>query len=79
MVHRGQNVHDDKDFSVMRGETFLGGSNVRQFVEDCYRENALRMRAFDSDLTQPRLLTAIADLALRGLPFRERRRLGRAR
>jgi len=74
MVRRGQGVNEGKDFSVTQAEMFLEGFSFRQFVEDCYRENARRMSAFDPDLMQPRLLPAVADLALRGLQLWERRR-----
>jgi hypothetical protein len=53
---------------------FLDGFSFRGFVEDCYRENARRMSVFDPDLMQPRLLPAVADLALRGLRLWDRRR-----
>ena len=74
MVRRGQGVNDGKDFSVTQTEMFLDGFSFRSFVEDCYRENARRMSAFDPDLMQPRLLPAVADLALRGLQVWDRRR-----
>ena len=45
----------------------LEAFSFRQFVEDCYRENARRMSEFDPDLMQPRLLPSIADMAVRGL------------
>ena len=38
-------------------------------VEDCYRENARRMSAFDPDLMQPLLFPAVAGLAVRGSGF----------
>jgi hypothetical protein len=67
MVRRGQDTNDGRDFAVTQANMFLDGFSFRQFVEDCYRENARRMSQFEPDLMQPRLLPAIADLALRGL------------
>ncbi|MBS0380993.1 MAG: ferritin-like domain-containing protein [Proteobacteria bacterium] len=67
MVKRGQQPNDGKDFAVTQASMFLEGFSFRRFVEDCYRENARRMSAFDPDLMQPRLLPSIADVALRGM------------
>lgn len=79
MVQRGQEPNDGKDFAVTQANMFLDGFSFRQFVEDCYRENARRMSMFDPDLMQPRLLPAVADLAVRGLRLWDRRpRLRRA-
>jgi hypothetical protein len=79
MVQRGQEPNDGKDFAVTQANMFLDGFSFRQFVEDCYRENARRMSVFDPDLMQPRLLPGIADLAVRGLRLWDRRpRLRRA-
>jgi hypothetical protein len=74
MVQRGQDTNDGKDFAVTQANMFLDGFSFRQFVEDCYRENARRMSEFDPDLMQPRLLPAIADVAVRGLRLWERSR-----
>jgi hypothetical protein len=74
MVRRGQDANDGRDFAVTQTEMFLDGFSFRRFVEDCYRENARRMSVFDPDLMQPRLLPAVADLALRGLQLWDRRR-----
>lgn len=74
MVRRGQEPNDGRDFAVTQANLFLDGFSFRRFVEDCYRENARRMSAFDPDLMQPRLLPAVADLAVRGLRVWERRR-----
>ena len=74
MVRRGQGANDGRDFAVTQANMFLDGFSFRQFVEDCYRENARRMKEFDPDLMQPRLLAAIADLAAWGLRLWERRR-----
>jgi hypothetical protein len=74
MVQRGQEPNDGRDFAVTQANMFLDGFSFRGFVEDCYRENARRMSVFDPDLMQPRLLPAVADLALRGLRLWDRRR-----
>ena len=74
MVRRGQEPNDGKDFAVTQANMFLDGFSFRGFVEDCYRENARRMSAFDPDLMQPRLLPAMADLAVKGLSMWDRAR-----
>jgi hypothetical protein len=74
MVRRGQDANDGRDFAVTEANMFLDGFSFRQFVEDCYRENARRMSEFDPDLMQPRLLPAIADMAVRGLRLWDRGR-----
>lgn len=74
MVRRGQDVNEGRDFAITEASMFLEGFSFRQFVEDCYRENARRMSAFDPNLLQPRLLPAIADKAVAGLRLWERRR-----
>jgi hypothetical protein len=74
MVRRGEEPNDDKDFAVTQANMFLDGFRFPQFVEDCYRENDRRMSVFDPDLMQPRLLPALADLAVPGLRLWDRRR-----
>lgn len=74
MVKRGQAENDGRDFSVTQANMFLDGFSFRRFVEECYRENARRMSEFDPDLMQPRLLPAIANLAVRGLRIWKRER-----
>ena len=74
MVRRGKDTNDGKDFAITEANMFLEGFSFRQFVEDCYRENARRMSAFDPNLLQPRLLPAIADMAVSGLRTWDRRR-----
>ncbi len=74
VVQRGQHANDGRDFAVTQASMFLDGFSFRQFVEDCYLENARRMDQFDPNLMQPRLLPAIADLAVRGLRLWELRR-----
>ena len=74
MVRRGHQPNDGRDFAVTQANVFLDRFSFRQFVEDCYRENARRMQEFDPDLMQPRLLPAMADLALRGMRLWDRSR-----
>ncbi len=74
MVGRGKDANDGRDFAITEANLFLEGFSFRQFVEDCYRENARRMSVFDPALLQPRLLPAIADMAATGLRVWERRR-----
>jgi hypothetical protein len=74
MVRRGKDTNDGKDFAITEANVFLEGFSFRQFVEDCYRENGRRMGAFDPNLLQPRLLPAIANMAVAGLRTWERRR-----
>jgi hypothetical protein len=74
LVHRGQQANNGRDFAITQANMFLDGFSFQTFVEDCYRENARRMSQFDPALMQPRLLPAIAGLALRGLRLWEARR-----
>jgi hypothetical protein len=74
MVRRGQDSNDGRDFAITQTNLFLEGFSFRGFVEDCYRENARRMSAFDPDLMQPTLLPAVADLALRGIDMWDKTR-----
>jgi hypothetical protein len=74
MVRRGQQQGDGRQFAVTQANMFLDGFSFRGFVEDCYRENARRMSVFDPALMQPRLLPAVADLAVRGLRLWDRAR-----
>jgi hypothetical protein len=74
MVRRGKKSNDGKDFVITGANLFLEGFSFRQFVEDCYRENARRMSVFDPAMLQPRLLPAIADMALAGLRLWDRQR-----
>jgi hypothetical protein len=57
---------DGRDFSTVEVGQFLEGFNFRCFVEDCYRENARRMRIFEPRLLRPRFLPVLADAALKG-------------
>lgn len=74
MVGRGQQPNDGRDFAVTQANLFLDGFSFQSFLEECYRENARRMQAFDPGLMQPRLLPAVAGLALRGMRGWERAR-----
>ncbi len=74
MVRRGKDTNDGRDFSITEANMFLDGFSFRRFVEDCYFENGRRMRAFDPNLLQPRLLPAIANMAVAGLRTWDRRR-----
>ena len=74
MVRRGQEPNDGRDFAVTQANLFLDGFSFGRFVEDCVRENARRMGAFDPALMQPRLLPGMAALALQGLRVWERAR-----
>jgi hypothetical protein len=74
MIRRGKDANDGQDFAITEASMFLEGFSFRGFVEDCYRENARRMSVFDPALLQPRLLPAIADMAVAGLRLWERRR-----
>ena len=70
----GKRNNDGRAFAVTQSSMFLDGFSFRDFVEDCYRENARRMEDFDPDLLQPRLLPSIADMAAVGLRIWDRRR-----
>ena len=74
MVGRGKDANDGHDFAITQASMFLDGFSFRDFVEDCYRENARRMSAFDPGLLQPRLLPAVADMAAMGLRLWDRAR-----
>jgi hypothetical protein len=63
-VRRGQKESDVREFSTTEVSEFLEGLTFRRFVEECHRENARRMRAFDPALLQPRFLPVLADAAL---------------
>ena len=67
MVKRGQVVNDGRDFSATQASLFLEGFTFRNFLADCYAENARRMAAFDPALLRPSFLPALADMALRSL------------
>jgi hypothetical protein len=66
-VRRGQAKNDGKDFSATEASVFLDGFSMRGLVEECCTEHARRMRAFDPDLLQPRLLPRLGAAALAGM------------
>lgn len=66
-VRRGRRQNDGKDFSATQASMFLEGFTFRRFLEDCYNENARRMKEFDAELLRPSFLPALADAALTSL------------
>jgi hypothetical protein len=66
-ARRGATVNDGKDFSATQASVFLDGFTFRRFLEDCYAENARRMKAFDEGLLRPAFLPRLADIALSSL------------
>ena len=66
-VRQGQKANDGRDFSATQASVFLDGFTFRRFLEDCHRENARRMAELEGDLLQPRLLPALAGVALSAL------------
>jgi hypothetical protein len=65
-VRRGRRTNDGKDFSATQAGVFLDGFTFRSFVEECCAEHARRMKEFDPELLQPRLLPKLAALVLIG-------------
>ena len=75
-ARRGAQLNDGKEFSATQASVFLDGFTFRRFLEDCYGENARRMKEFDPELLRPSFLPALADAALTSLRlwnFRRRR------
>jgi hypothetical protein len=68
-IWRGRNANNGEDFSATQASVFLDGFTFRGFVEECRAEHLRRMRDFDSELLQPRLLPKLAGIALAGLPL----------
>jgi hypothetical protein len=66
-ARRGAQVNDGKEFSATQASMFLDGFTFRRFLEDCYGENARRMKEFDTELLRPSFLPALADAALTSL------------
>ena len=66
-ARRGAQVNDGKDFSATQASMFLEGFTFRRFLEDCYNENARRMKEFDAELLRPSFLPSLADAALTSL------------
>ena len=55
------------DFAATQASVFLDGFTFRRFLEDCYGENARRMKEFDEGLLRPSFLPRLADVALSSL------------
>jgi hypothetical protein len=73
-VWRGRNANNGKDFSATQARVFLDGFSFRGFVEECRAEHMRRMKDFDPELLQPRLLPKLAGIALAGLrPLKTKR------
>jgi hypothetical protein len=72
-ARQGAEANDGKDFSATQASVFLDGFTFRRFLEDCYAENARRMRAVDARLLRPSFLPALADVALASLRLWHRR------
>jgi len=69
-VWRGRRANNGRDFSATQASVFLEGFTLRGFVEECRAEHLRRMKDFDAELLQPRLLPRLAGIALAGLPPR---------
>jgi hypothetical protein len=63
-----------QDFSATQASVFLNGFSPESFLENCLAENARRMSGFDPRLLQPRLLPALARVALSGVKLWPRNR-----
>lgn len=63
-VWRGRRANDGKDFSATQAGVFLDGFSLRRLIAECRGENARRMDDFDGELLRPRLIPALAGLAL---------------
>ena len=55
-----------KDFSATEASVFMDGFSFEMLLTDCLQENARRMSCFDQRLLQPKLLPALAQVALSG-------------
>ncbi|HUJ98883.1 MAG TPA: ferritin-like domain-containing protein [Stellaceae bacterium] len=66
-VRAGQQANEGRDFSATQAGVFLDGFTFRRFLADCHGENRRRMAALEGDLLQPRLLPALAGVALSAL------------
>ena len=69
-VWRGRNANNGRDFSATQASVFLDGITFRGFVEECRAEHLRRMKDFDAELLQPRLLPKLAGMTLAGLRSR---------
>jgi hypothetical protein len=54
-------------FTAAGASAVVGGLSAPVFLQICLRENARRLAAFDPRLLRPRLVPALARMALRGL------------
>jgi hypothetical protein len=54
-------------FTASGATAIVSGLSARALLETCLRENARRLAAFDRRLLRPRLVPALARVALRGL------------
>ena len=66
-ARRGAAQNDGKEFSATQASVFLDGFTFRRFLENCYGENARRMKEFDQGLLRPSFLPKLADVALSSL------------
>jgi hypothetical protein len=66
-VRQGQQANEGRDFSATQAGVFLDGFTFRRFLAECHGENLRRMAALEGDLLQPRLLPALAGVALSAL------------
>jgi len=66
-IRRGAKVNDGTDFSATQAGVFLEGFTFRRFLENCYGENARRMKEFDDGLLRPSFLPKLGAVALSSL------------
>ncbi|HTV45023.1 MAG TPA: hypothetical protein VMF05_06870 [Stellaceae bacterium] len=76
-VRRGRAMNGGREFSATEAQVFLDGFSLRGLIEECCAEHARRMRAFDPDLLQPRLLPRLGAIVLAGMRLAGRRRTSR--
>ncbi len=63
-IRRGRDAGDGREFSATEIGLFLDGFTLRSLVDACCAEHARRMRDFDPELLQPRLLPRLGGIAL---------------
>jgi hypothetical protein len=78
IVRRGRAANGGRDFSATQVSIFLEGFTFRRFVEDCYAENARRMKEFDAALLRPRFLPDLAGMSLAALRLWQGRQSARS-
>ncbi|MGH7046714.1 MAG: hypothetical protein ACREE2_10060 [Stellaceae bacterium] len=76
-MRRGRAINGGREFSATEAQVFLDGFSLRGLIEECCTEHARRMRAFDPDLLQPRLLPRLGAVALAGMRLAGRGRASR--